>query len=91
MPLPQDKGQNVAGPYLDGGGVDKTSVLDIIHDLCIMLKGLQKGATRFGNGPLLTFLLQVIHKDIVILLSFLGRAKTHTQKRHNAHFLRQHR
>lgn len=79
MPLPQNKGQRVTGPYLDGGGVDETSVLDIIHDLCIMLKGLQKGATRFGNGTLLTFLLQVIHNDIVILLSSLGRAKTHTK------------
>lgn len=71
----QREGAEGTRPYLDGGGFVKTNVLDIVHDLWITLKGLQKSATRFGNGPLLTFLLQVIHKDIVILFSLWGKKK----------------
>lgn len=77
----QREGAEGTRPYLDGGGFVKTNVLDIVHDLWITLKGLQKSATRFGNGPLLTFLLQVIHKDIVILFSLWGKKeKQKTQK-----------
>lgn len=63
------------GAYLDGGGFDKTTASDIIHDLFIRPKGLQKSATRFGEGLLLTYLLQVIHNDIVILISSWGEGK----------------
>ena len=68
-------------PYLDGGGLVKTDSLDIFHDLWITPKGLQESTARFGNGPLLAFLLQVIHKDIVILFSLWGgNTHTHTHK-----------
>lgn len=67
-------------PYLDGGGLVKTDSLDIFHDLWITPKGLEESTARFGNGPLLAFLLQVIHKDIVILFSLWGgETHTHTQ------------
>lgn len=82
----QREGAEVTPPYLDGGGFVKSNALDVLHDLRITIKGLQKSATRFGNGPLLTFVLQVIHKDIVILFSLWGKKNTHTHKNgHNAH------
>lgn len=65
----QNKFAQVTGSYLDGGWFGKANSLNIFHDLWIKLKGLQKGATGIGNGPLLPLLLQVVHKDIVILLS----------------------
>lgn len=54
--------------YLDRGWFDKANSLNIFHDFWIKLKGLQKSATGIGNGPLRPFLLQVVHKDIVVLL-----------------------
>lgn len=69
----------MTGAYLDGGGFDKTTASDIIHDLFIRPKGLQKSATRLGEGPLLTYLLQVIHNDIVILISSWGEGKNNAQ------------
>lgn len=33
-----------------------------------MVKGLKKGATGVGKGPLLPVFLQVIQKDIIVLL-----------------------
>lgn len=65
----QNKFAQVTGSYLDGGWFGKANSLNIFHDLWIKFKGLQKGATGIGNGPLLSLLLQVVHKDIVILLS----------------------
>ena len=54
-------------PYLDGGWFDEANSLNIVHDPWKRLKRLQKGAAGIRNGPLLPFLLQVVHKDVVIL------------------------
>lgn len=58
----------VSDSYLDGGWSDKADSYNIFHDLWIKLEGLQKGAAGIREGPLLPVLLQVINKDIVILL-----------------------
>lgn len=58
----------VPGSYLDGGWFDEADSFNVLHDLWITLKGLQKGATGVGKRTFLSLLLQVVHKDAVIFL-----------------------
>lgn len=64
----QTKTAMVPRSYLDGGWFGEANPVNVFHDLWIKLKGLKKCATGIGNLPFLFFLVQVIHKDIVVLL-----------------------
>lgn len=54
--------------YLYRSRLDEADPDNILHDLRIVLEGVHEGMTGFGNRALLPLLLQVIHKDIIIIL-----------------------